>query len=50
MIYGLGFGTFLTLILVPCMYYLNEKFKSRVYGWMGKNYDPDTMMRPEAKK
>lgn len=50
MIYGLGFGTFLTLILVPCMYYLNEKFKSRVYGWMGKHYDPDTMMRPEAKK
>ena len=50
MIYGLGFGTFLTLILVPCMYYLNEKFKSRVYGWMGKHYDPDTMMRPESKK
>lgn len=50
MIYGLGFGTFLTLILVPCMYYLNEKFKSRVYGWMGKHYDPDTMMRPEGKK
>jgi len=50
MIYGLGFGTFLTLILVPCIYYLNEKFKSRVYGWMGKHYNPDTMMRPEAKK
>ena len=50
MIYGLGFGTFLTLILVPCMYYLNEKFKSRVYRWMGRNYNPDTMMRPEPKK
>jgi multidrug efflux pump subunit AcrB len=50
MIYGLGFGTFLTLILVPCMYYLNEKFKSRVYRWMGRNYNPDTMMRPETKK
>jgi len=50
MIYGLGFATFLTLILVPCMYYLNEKFKARVYGWMGRHYDPDTMMRPEAKK
>jgi multidrug efflux pump len=49
MIYGLGFATFLTLILVPCMYYLNEKFKARVYGWMGKHYDPDTMMRPEGK-
>ena len=50
MIYGLGFGTFLTLILVPCMYYLNEKFKSRVYRWMGRNYNPDTMMRPEPKQ
>jgi multidrug efflux pump subunit AcrB len=50
MIYGLGFATFLTLILVPCMYYLNEKFKARVYGWMGKHYDPDTMMRPEGRK
>ncbi len=50
MIYGLGFATFLTLILVPCMYYLNEKFKARVYGWMGRHYDPDNMMRPEAKK
>lgn len=49
MIYGLGFATFLTLILVPCMYYLNEKFKSRVYRWMGKHYDPDTMMRPASK-
>jgi multidrug efflux pump subunit AcrB len=50
MIYGLGFATFLTLILVPCMYYLNEKFKARVYGWMGRHYDPDTMMRPEGRK
>lgn len=50
MIYGLGFATFLTLILVPCMYYLNEKFKSRVYRWMGRHYDPDTMMRPESRK
>jgi multidrug efflux pump subunit AcrB len=50
MIYGLGFATFLTLILVPCMYYLNEKFKARVYGWLGKHYDPDTMMRPKGRE
>ena len=50
MIYGLGFATFLTLILVPCMYYLNEKFKARVYGWMGKHYDPDTMIRPKGRE
>ena len=50
MIYGLGFATFLTLILVPCMYYLNEKFKARVYSWMGRHYDPDTMMRPKGRE
>ncbi len=46
MIFGLSFATFLTLILVPAMYYLNERAKARIYGWMGKNYDPDTMVRP----
>jgi multidrug efflux pump len=48
MIYGLGFSTFLTLVLVPAMYLLNERFKTRVYGWFGKNYDPDKDTSPEA--
>jgi Cu/Ag efflux pump CusA len=30
MIFGLLFGTFLTLILVPVMYLLTEKLKQRV--------------------
>lgn len=32
MIFGLLFGTFLTLILVPVMYLLVEKLKERIYG------------------
>jgi multidrug efflux pump subunit AcrB len=30
MIFGLGFATFLTLILVPVMLYLNEKLKEKI--------------------
>ncbi|MBL7811175.1 MAG: efflux RND transporter permease subunit [Bacteroidetes bacterium] len=50
MIFGLGFATFLTLILVPAMYYLNEKFKTRFFGWFGRTYDPDANARPDALK
>jgi multidrug efflux pump subunit AcrB len=50
MIFGLGFATFLTLILLPSMYYLNEKMKSKIYKWVGKSYDPDIEMRPQSKK
>lgn len=32
MIFGLSFATFLTLILVPIMYYLNEKFWWKFFG------------------
>lgn len=49
MIYGLAFATFLTLFLVPSMYYLNEKFKQRVYSWFGVSYDPDKELRPSKK-
>ncbi len=49
MIFGLGFATFLTLVLVPAMYYINEKAKARIYGWMGKHYDPDTMLKPKGR-
>lgn len=48
MIYGLGFATFLTLVLVPAMYLLNEKLKVRVFGWMGRKYDPDANVKPGA--
>lgn len=50
MIFGLGFATFLTLVLVPAMYLLNEKLKVRVFGWFGKTYDPDANTRPDALK
>ncbi len=42
MIFGLGFASLITLILVPVMYYLNQKFKTRVYSWFGKLYNPDS--------
>lgn len=48
MIFGLSFATFLTLLLVPAMYLLNEKLKVRVYRWFGKTYDPDANVRPGA--
>jgi multidrug efflux pump len=31
MIFGLGFATFLTLVMVPVMYLISEKIKARVY-------------------
>lgn len=34
-IYGLVFSTFLTLIVVPAMYYLAYRVKTRVLGWFG---------------
>ncbi|HKR04835.1 MAG TPA: efflux RND transporter permease subunit [Bacteroidia bacterium] len=39
MIFGLGFATFLTLILVPVMYLISERLKERVKKWRGKPYD-----------
>jgi len=36
MIFGLIFGTFLTLVLVPVMYLLVSKLKERVAKWRGK--------------
>lgn len=40
MIFGLIFGTFLTLIMVPSMLVFVERSKARVYKWFGKTYDP----------
>ena len=50
MIFGLGFATFLTLILLPSMYYLNERIKVRIYKWMGKSYNPDIELKPQTTK
>ena len=50
MIFGLGFATFLTLILLPSMYYLNERMKTKVYKWMGKSYNPDIELKPQTTK
>lgn len=36
MIFGLIFGTFLTLILVPVMYYLVERIKERAAAWSSR--------------
>jgi multidrug efflux pump subunit AcrB len=33
MIFGLGFATFLTLIMVPVMYLLTERIRNRVRKW-----------------
>ena len=49
MIFGLGFATFLTLFLVPAMYYINERAKARIYKMFGVSYDPDKELRPSKK-
>lgn len=41
MIFGLIFGTFLTLIMVPSMLVLVEKFKTRLYRRMGREYSAE---------
>lgn len=42
MIFGLIFGTFLTLILVPCMYLIASKLKERVKKLSGKTVANET--------
>lgn len=49
MIYGLTFATFLTLFIVPALYYINERFKQRVYRWLGVSYNPDKELRPSKQ-
>lgn len=41
MIFGLIFGTFLTLILIPCMLVMVEKFKERIFRLFGKEYSAE---------
>ncbi len=46
MIFGLGFATFLTLIMVPVMYLLSERIKNRVRKWRGLPIDPGVFPKP----
>ncbi len=36
MIFGLAFATFLTLVLVPVMIYMNHQLKVKIKGWFNK--------------
>lgn len=49
MIFGLSFATFLTLLLVPVMYLMNEKLKMRLFRWMGKTYVPKPLRAAQEK-
>jgi multidrug efflux pump len=46
MIFGLGFCTFLTLILVPVMYLLSERLKNRMRKFRGQPIDTGTAAKP----
>ncbi|MBK5283979.1 MAG: efflux RND transporter permease subunit, partial [Bacteroidia bacterium] len=46
MIFGLGFATFITLIMVPVMYLLSERLKNRIKKWRGKPIDMGVMPKP----
>lgn len=48
MIFGLIFGTFLTLIMVPSLLVLVEKFKTRVFKLMGKEYSAELAAKKRA--
>jgi multidrug efflux pump subunit AcrB len=49
MIFGLGFATFLTLILVPVMYLLSERIKNRVRKMRGMPVDLGVMPKSVAQ-
>ena len=46
MIFGLGFATFLTLILVPVMYLVSERIKNRVRKLRGRPIDIGVLPKP----
>jgi Cu/Ag efflux pump CusA len=37
-VFGLGFATFVTLLVVPVMYLLNERFKAWIFSKLGFAY------------
>jgi len=49
MIFGLGFATFLTLILVPVMYLLSERLKNRVRKLRNKPMDMGVLPKPVSQ-
>lgn len=49
-VFGLGFATFVTLLVVPVMYLLNERFKAWIFGKFGFSYKhtvADTKAAPQ---
>lgn len=46
MIFGLGFGTFLTLIMVPVMYLLSIRMKNRLRKWRKQPVDTGVAPKP----
>ena len=42
MIFGLGFATIITLIVVPCMYIIRIRLKSRLFGKKEEVYEAET--------
>ncbi len=49
MIFGLGFATFLTLIMVPVMYLISERIRNRIRKWRGKPVDTGVHAKPLAE-
>ncbi len=49
MIYGLGFATFLTLIIVPVMCLLSFRFKNWLRRKFGKDTMPELPLQPKAE-
>ena len=49
MIFGLGFATFLTLIMVPVMYLLSEQIKNRIRKWRGLPLDLGVLPKPVSE-
>ncbi|WP_423147226.1 efflux RND transporter permease subunit [Rubrolithibacter danxiaensis] len=41
MIFGLSFATFLTLVLVPCMYLISDSNSKKVKGWFKRTFSGD---------
>jgi multidrug efflux pump subunit AcrB len=49
MIFGLAFATFLTLILVPCMYLLGDVNSKLIKGWFKKKPEMESNFIPAKK-
>ena len=48
-VFGLGYATFITLLVVPVMYLLNDRFRNWVFRKLGiKKKEPETAMEREV--